>query len=114
VLVGAPPSLRAALEPLPAGARILARLAPELDVIVACFERRDALERRLPALVAALAPAGGLWLCWPKRSSGRPTDLSDNVVREVGLATGLVDNKVCAVDDVLSGLRFVYRLRDRA
>ena len=113
-LLGAPASLPAALDPLPPGARILTRLAAELDVIVACFERREALQRRLPALVGALAPAGGLWLCWPKRASGVPTDLSDDVVRELGLATGLVDNKVCAVDEVLSGLRFVYRVRDRA
>jgi hypothetical protein len=113
VLSGVPPSVAAALEPLPPGTRILARLAPGLDVIVACFADRTALERRLPALVSALAPAGGLWICWPKRASGVPTDLSDEVVRQLGLAAGLVDNKVCAVDHVYSGLRFVYRLRDR-
>ena len=67
----------------------------------------------MPGLVHALAPAGGLWLAWPKRASGLRTDLSDDVVRELGLATGLVDNKVCAVDATYSGLRFVYRLRDR-
>jgi hypothetical protein len=60
-----------------------------------------------------MAPAGGLWIAWPKRASGVATDLSDHVVRELGLAAGLVDNKVCAVDETYSGLRFVYRLRDR-
>jgi hypothetical protein len=113
VLSGVPQSVAASLEPLPPGARVLARLAPGLDVIVACFVERAALERRLPALVGALAPAGGLWICWPKRASGVPTDLSDEVVRQLGLAAGLVDNKVCAVDEVYSGLRFVYRLKDR-
>ena len=80
---------------------------------MAFFSRRRAFERRLPALKAALAPAGGLWIAWPKRSSGVDTDLSETVVRELGLAAGLVDNKVCAIDQVWSGLRFVYRLADR-
>lgn len=60
-----------------------------------------------------LAPAGMLWICWPKKSSGVPTDLTENVVRDIGLATGLVDVKVCAVTDVWSGLKFVRRLKDR-
>jgi hypothetical protein len=84
-----------------------------LDVIVAFFDRRARLSRRMPALCAALDPAGGLWIAWPKRSSGVATDLDENVVREHGLHAGLVDNKVCAIDDVWSGLRLVYRLRDR-
>jgi hypothetical protein len=61
----------------------------------------------------ALAPAGGLWAAWPKKSSGVATDLDENVVREIGLAAGLVDNKVCAIDETWSGLRFVIRLKDR-
>ncbi len=60
-----------------------------------------------------LAPAGMLWASWPKRSSGVPTDLDDNVVREIGLAVGLVDVKVCAVTEVWSGLKFVRRVKDR-
>ena len=83
------------------------------DVIVAFFDRRSELERRLATLVGALDYAGGLWLAWPKRASGVPTDLTDNVVRDLGLATGLVDNKICAIDQVWSGMRLVYRLRDR-
>ena len=74
---------------------------------------RRPLQRRLAALKAALEPAGGLWIAWPKRSSGVDTDLTETVVRELGLAAGLVDNKVCAIDQVWSGLRFVYRLADR-
>ena len=89
------------------------RLQGRLDVIVAFYVERSALERRLPALRGALQPAGGLWLAWPKRASGVATDVSETVVRELGLAAGLVDNKVCAIDAVWSGLRLVYRLRDR-
>jgi len=69
--------------------------------------------RRMPALKARLDPAGGLWMAWPKKASGIPTDVSENAVRALGLAAGLVDNKVCAIDDVWSGLRFVFRLADR-
>ena len=82
-------------------------------MIVAFFSRRSDLERRLPALKRALAPDGGLWIAWPKRASGVATDVTDNAVRELGLAAGLVDNKVCAIDEIWSGLRLVYRLRDR-
>ena len=67
----------------------------------------------MPALKRALDPAGGLWIAWPKRASGVATDVSENVVRELGLAAGLVDNKVCAIDEVWSGLRLVCRLADR-
>jgi len=75
-------------------------------------EQRD-LERRFAALVRALAPAGMLWISWPKKASGVATDLTENVIRTVGLAHGLVDVKVAAVDDVWSGLKFVRRLKDR-
>jgi hypothetical protein len=84
-----------------------------LDVVVAFFTARRKLERRFPALRDSLEPSGGLWIAWPKRSSGVTTDLTENVVREVGLSAGLVDNKVCAIDEIWSGLRFVYRLGDR-
>ena len=82
-------------------------------MVVAFFVHREELERRLPALRAALAPAGGLWIAWPKRASGLQADLGERDVRELGLAAGLVDNKVCAIDAAWSGLRLVYRLRDR-
>jgi hypothetical protein len=114
VLIGAPDGIDSTLGPLPDGVRVRRRLAgspPEL--IVAFFSRRSALERRLPGLSAALDPAGGLWIAWPKRASGVATDVTEDVVRTLGLATGLVDNKVCAIDQVWSGLRLVYRLRDR-
>jgi hypothetical protein len=112
-LISAPADFERALGELPAGVAIRRRATGSLDVIVAFCVRRAELEQRLPRLRAALTPAGGLWIAWPKRTSGVPTDLSDGVVREVGLAAGLVDNKVCAIDPTWSGLRFVYRLRDR-
>ena len=71
------------------------------------------LARRFPAFKRALEPDGGLWIGWPKRASGVVTDLSENPVREIGLDNGLVDNKVAAIDDTWSGLRFVYRVKDR-
>ena len=74
---------------------------------------RAELERGIGPWRTALAPAGGLWIAWPKQSSGVETDLSDGVVRAAGLAAGLVDNKVCAIDATWSGLRFVFRLADR-
>ena len=89
------------------------RLRGRFDVIVQFAGSRVTLERRLEALIAALAPRGGLWIAWPKRSSGIDSDLDDRVVRETLLATGLVDNKVCAIDETWSGLRFVRRLADR-
>ncbi len=82
-------------------------------MLVVFVQKRSELERRLPALKQALDQAGGLWVAWPKRSSGVATDLGDETVRELGLASGLVDNKVCAIDATWSGLRFVYRLSDR-
>jgi hypothetical protein len=80
--------------------------------VLGATSRAD-LARRLPAVRRALDPAGGLWVAWPKRSSGVATDLTEDVVRELGLAAGLVDNKVCAVDTAWSALRLVVRLRDR-
>jgi len=92
------------------GAVIRSRLRGSFDVIVLFAGTSGALsERRLAAAVAALEPRGGLWIAWPKRSSGVETDVDERLVRERGLATGLVDNKVCAIDETWSGLRFVRR-----
>jgi hypothetical protein len=84
-----------------------------LDVLVAFFRRRSELEPRLQGLSRAVFPDGGLWIAWPKRASGVATDLTEDIVRELALALGLVDNKVCAIDGTWSGLRLVHRLRDR-
>jgi hypothetical protein len=92
------------------GALLSTRLRGSFDVVIQFALSRTTLERRLDVLIAALEPRGGLWIAWPKRSSGVRSDLDERVVREIGLATGLVDNKVCAIDETWSGLRFVRRL----
>lgn len=83
------------------------------DVIVSFHTERAELARRMPALRAAMRPNAGLWIAWPKRASKVPTDLTEDVVRELALANTLVDNKVAALDEKWSGLRLVIRLRDR-
>ena len=101
------------LAPLPGGVRITTRAAGRLPFIQFFCTRRSELARRIPGLKRALEPAGALWVSWPKGSSGVATDVNENVVRMIALANGLVDVKVCAVDDVWSGLKLVRRLRDR-
>ena len=102
------------LDPLPDGVEVHRRSGQTgYDVILSFCRDLGTLERRFAPLTKRLLPHGGLWIAWPKRSSGVSTDLDENQVRDVGLAVGLVDNKVCAVDEVWSGLRFVIRLRDR-
>ena len=80
-----------------------------LDVIVFFVTWRADLEAQLGSLRERMAPACGLWVAWPKRAARVPTDMTEHVVREVALPTGLVDNKVCAIDEVWSGLRLVIR-----
>jgi len=112
-LLGAPRSLDAALAPLPAGTKLLRGARRRVDVVVCYCPDRRMLERRLPRAKALLDPDGGLWVAWPKKSSGVATDLTFEAVQPVGLEAGLVDNKVCAIDETWSGLRFVYRRDDR-
>ena len=112
-LIGAPEGFEATLEGLPEGVRLSRRAAGRLDVIVFFTRRASELARRFGGLADQLDEAGGLWVAWPKKSSGVATDVVEGVVRQTGLAGGLVDNKICAVDETWSALRFVYRLRDR-
>ncbi len=109
--VAAPDEFSDALGVLPAGVRFASRGAA--DVVVFFTLRRAELQRRFAQLARGLDPAGGLWIAWPKKSARVPTDLDENVVRDIGLKSGLVDNKVCAIDETWSGLRFVVRLADR-
>jgi hypothetical protein len=83
------------------------------DVIVEFVTAQRNLPARFDKAAARLAETGGLWIAWPKKSSGVETDLNENLIRDVGLAAGLVDNKVCAIDETWSGLRFVVRVKDR-
>ena len=94
---------------LPDGVEVRSRARGSLDVVVWFVTARRELEARLAALRRAIEPAGALWVAWPKRSSGVATDMTEDVVREVALPTGLVDNKVCAIDETWSGLRLVVR-----
>lgn len=102
-----------ALQDLPEGVRVYDRASEDLDVIVFFTRSRSHLRRRFAPLIAYLAPAGGFWVAYPKKSSSIETDLRFEDVQEIGLAAGLVDNKSCAIDADWSGVRFVYRLRDR-
>jgi hypothetical protein len=110
----APPAFPDALGALPedVGAPRTTLRGP-LDLIVAFFVERRRLEQRLPKLIAALDPAGALWIAWPKRASRVDTDVTEDVVRELGLAAGVVDVKVCAIDATWSGLKLVIRVQDR-
>ncbi len=112
-LLGAPDGFDAELAPLPDGVRVLRRLAAHLDVAVLFVTSRGDLERRLQKVAACLQAAGALWVAWPKKASKVATDLDENVVRDLILSDALVDNKICAIDDTWSGLRFVYRLSAR-
>jgi hypothetical protein len=105
----APAGFDTTLGDLPEGVRVKGAVRGPLDVIVAFFTRRAEFERRLPALRRAMSPACGLWIAWPKRASGVATDITEDTIREVALPTGLVDNKVCAIDGTWSGLRLVIR-----
>jgi hypothetical protein len=98
-----------AIDGLPGGVTVRTQARGRLDVIVAFHTRRTQLEARVPVLLRALDVDGGLWFCWPKKASGMPTDITEDTVREVCLPLGLVDNKVCAVDETWSGLRVVWR-----
>jgi hypothetical protein len=113
-LLGAPDGFAGTLEGLPPTAQIRTRAQGRFDVIVSFHTKRADLERRLPALLKALDVDGGLWIGWPKKSSGQPTDITEDTLREVALPIGLVDNKVCALDDTWSGLRLVWRKELRA
>ena len=117
-LVGAPAGFD--LGALPVGAAVQAGLGgrgkalPPLDVIVAFVKQRAELAARLDDCRPRLAQAGGLWIAWPKKASGVATDIVEDTIRELALPTGLVDNKVCAIDDTWSGLRLVIRKELRA
>lgn len=119
-LVRPPADFARTLGPLPAGvaARRVSSGKAQFDVIVCFAPTMAEVARQLPALKPRLDPAGGLWIAWPKKTrkaaSGLQTDVSENDVRARGLAAGLVDNKVCAIDETWSGLRLVIRKELRA
>jgi hypothetical protein len=112
-LLATPPGIEELLGPLPDGVTLRRRAQGTLDVIVLFATRWAALQARFGLAVQALDTDGGLWVAWPKKSSKVPTDLDFDRVQRLGLDAGLVDNKVCAIDQVWTALRFVVRLQDR-
>lgn len=109
--VQAPITFERSLGSLPRGLESPSR--GELDFVILFAANFRVLRKDFPRLMKRLAVAGSLWVSWPKKASGRQTDLNENLVRDYGLAEGLVDVKVCALDEIWSGLKFVRRLKDR-
>ena len=114
ILCNEPESFISELGGLPPGVKATDRLTSAVNFALFFTDRRADLKKAFPALVKKLESNGMLWISWPKKSSGKPTDLTEDVVREIGLAAGVVDVKVCAIDETWSGLKFVFRLQDRA
>jgi len=112
-LIGAPERFADVLEPLPDDVTLHTQARGNFDLIVFFTHREAELYRRFEPLARRMVANGGLWIGWPKKASKVPTDLSFDVVQTIGLAAGLVDNKVCAIDDTYSGLRFVVRVENR-
>ena len=112
-LAGAPAGFESVFGALPDGAEFVPPSRKGLDVVLLFARSRDELVRRFETYAGCIKPDGSLWVAWPKKSSGVETDLAEGYVRQHGLDVGLVDVKVCAVDETWSGLRFVYRLKDR-
>jgi hypothetical protein len=112
-VVSAPAGFDKTLGTLPDGVQVRRQARGRHDVLLFFVTRQAELARRLPSFARALEYDGGLWVAWPKKTSGIATDLVFERVQKVGLDCGLVDNKVAAIDDTWSGLRFVYRVADR-
>ena len=112
-VVSCPEGFCERLAPLPDAIVLRTEARGRLDVILFFVTRQAELARRFPAFTRSLEPAGGLWIAWPKKTSGVASDLSFAVVQGIGLDCGLVDNKVAAIDETWSGLRFVRRKSDR-
>jgi hypothetical protein len=113
LLIGAPPGFDAMFHDLPDGVSFLARPRTDLDVVVWFVTERTDLAKRLGGFARRLEPDGRLWVAWPKKASGVPTDIGFEDVQGIGLAGGLVDNKSASVTEVFQGVQFVYRLKDR-
>jgi hypothetical protein len=111
-LANAPSEVRAELRKALAECDLV-KQGDALDFAMIFSKSRAALTREFSRIAKVLSPAGMLWVSWPKKSSGVATDVNENIVREIGLAAGLVDVKVCSVTEVWSGLKFVRRLKDR-
>ena len=112
-LLNAPADYVRMVAPLPAGARTVKRIDPDTDLIHIFTARRRDLDTALPRAMKLMRPDAAIWVSWPKKSSGVATDVTEDTIREVALPLGLVDIKVCAVDDTWSGLKLVIRKERR-
>lgn len=112
-VINAPSGYLEAISPLPEDVRILKRLAKNSDIVHAFVHSQDQLASIYPDLVTAIHKKGMIWISWPKKSSGLPTDVNRDIIREYVLDQGLVDIKVASYNDRYSGLKFVYRTKDR-
>lgn len=112
-IVNAPDNFQSQLGELPHGATFVKRMTDSLDIILFFVLKERELARDFAKLAQKLVPHGMIWIAWPKKSSGVATDLSFEHVQRIGLDAGLVDVKICAIDEIWSGLKFVYRLKDR-
>jgi hypothetical protein len=112
-LVNAPAGFEKTLGVLPQNAHIVKRLNNPLDLVMLFVDQEKQLTKQFSSIVSKLTPNGMIWVAWPKKSSGVPTDLTFDRVQRIGLDSGLVDVKICAVDEVWSGLKFVIRVKDR-
>ena len=113
-LVNPPTDFESVLGELPDNVQFIKRPAKSLDIILFFVLSERVLARDFAKLARALVSNGMIWIAWPKKTSGVTTDLSEQRVRQIGLEAGLVDVKICAIDDTWSGLKFVYRLKDRS
>jgi hypothetical protein len=112
--VNAPGGFKKELGALPSGVKVSTHSLPKpLDLIIFFTDSQQKLKSSFSDLARKLTENGMLWVAWPKKASGVATDLSENIVQQIGLDAGLVDVKVCAINDTWSGLKFVYRLKDR-
>ena len=112
-LINAPRNFSKTLGSLPPTVQVSNRLTSELDLILFFVDRERTLAKEFANLATKLTTNGMIWIAWPKKSSGVATDLTFGPVQRIGLDSGLVDVKICAVDEIWSGLKFVYRLKDR-
>ena len=106
-LTGAPQGFRRELVGLPKDVRLSPRIDAQPDLILWFVQSRRAVEGMMPAI--AMRMGAGLWVAWPKKASGVHTDVTEDVIRDAGLANGLVDYKVCAINQIWSGLKFARR-----
>lgn len=112
-VINAPADFQRTLGDIPENVEIVKRLTSPLDLVMLFVEKEKQLQKQFSGLAARLASSGMIWVAWPKKSSGVATDLDFNRVQRIGLDRGLVDVKICAIDDTWSGLKFVIRVKDR-